>query len=190
MALDTKENRDSLIEVFPDLDDDPNFRILSPTTRQYNCIAWAMGYTNRWVQPFTSRPEHWWPDGVEHGVKCECLVAAFRHEGFEDAFDGGVEDGFDKVALYKKPDKDVWTHASRIIARGIEHSKFGNSFDGQHSEGVLCNTSSKWGDCSYGVVFKYMKRSRAYRRPEPAAGNIEVNLDLLNQMLGMPPADK
>ncbi len=51
MALDTPFNRQELIRAFPDLGADPNFHILSDTSDVYNCIAWAMGYEDRWVEP-------------------------------------------------------------------------------------------------------------------------------------------
>lgn len=67
MALDTSINRTILANVFPDLAKDTNFKILSECTDVYNCIAWAMGYTDRWVDHFKGAG-HWWPDGVDRNT--------------------------------------------------------------------------------------------------------------------------
>lgn len=139
MALDTPINRQALIKVFPDLKNDLNFTILSDVTYVYNCIAWAMGYTDRWVDPYVV-PGHWWPAGVARNLLSETLIEAFKSEGFELTDNYYPEEGCYKVVLYKKKDADQWTHAARVVTSEIEYSKFGEAWDGQHSHDVLCNT--------------------------------------------------
>lgn len=51
MDINSEENRKKLIELFPLLADDPNFKLESEATDVYNCIAWAMGFNDRWVAP-------------------------------------------------------------------------------------------------------------------------------------------
>lgn len=157
MDLDTAVNRADLINVYPDLAGDANFKILSEPTDVYNCIAWAMGYKDRWVD-FNEAPGHWWPEGVEKSLKCQALIDAFAAEGFELAEDCVPEDGYDKVVLYKYEDFGLWAHASRVLSAEIEHSKFGESWDGQHSHNVLCKTVIGRENDSYGVSFAFMKR--------------------------------
>ncbi len=174
--LNSSINRDALIKAFPDLKDDVNFEILSPQTPIYNCIAWAMQFDDRWVDPIKV-PGHWWPVGVAESMSPEALIQAFQAVGFTIAIDCKIEHGFDKVILYKNQITDQWTHASRIIKDSVEHSKFGEGWDGCHSINSIKGTI-------YGVPYCYMKRSSSYTIPtEKLQGNIEVNLDKLSILL-------
>lgn len=60
--------------------------------------------------------------------------------------------------LYKKESSEEWTHAARIVSDGIEHSKFGPAWDGQHSHNVLCKTGLGQEHQSYGVAYAYMRK--------------------------------
>ena len=183
MALDSKLNRQALMAVFPDLRGDGNFHIMSKPTPVYNCIAWAMGYTDRWVDHFVL-PGHWWPDGVERSGTTKSLVNAFIAEGFDVANDDMPEDGYEKVVLYKKHDSDEWAHASRILSADMEHSKFGQGWDAWHSHDVLLNTGSGYKDQSYGVAYAYMKRKNKIVT-HPSDGVISVNTDMLAKIRAM-----
>lgn len=174
MALDSQVNRSFLISIFPDLANDGNFRILSEWTSVYNCIAWAMGYVDRWVAPING-PGYWWPDGAERTMKPEALVQAFKLEGFESTDNPSAEKGYSKVVLYQNLAGDQWTHAARIISKEIEYSKFGSSFDGQHSHNVLCRTGPGYENQSYGKVFAYMKRLDAHLPLTKPRGSISVD---------------
>lgn len=179
MDLNTSINRIALIAVFPDLQNDDNFHILSPNTPIYNCIAWAMGYTDRWVDPVIV-PGHWWPDGVKRSSEPEALIDAFKAEGFEISDNPLPEEGYRKVVLYKN--NEQWTHASRLIAEGVEHSKFGESWDGKHSCDVLCKTGSGLSSYSYGNAYAYMKKPETKALERLPQGSISVNLDLLQKL--------
>jgi len=183
MALDTPINRYRLANVFPDLANDVNFKILSECTDEYNCIAWAMGYTDRWVDPYIGAG-HWWPMGVDRNAKPETLVAAFQAEGFEISDDCNIEEGYSKVVLYKKRGVEEWTHAARIVTSDIEYSKFGRAWDGQHSHGVLCRTGIGNEHQSYGIAYAYMKRRDDYIKEKLKAisGSISVNLENLAKL--------
>ncbi len=158
MDYNTGTNRDCLIDLFPKLGDDPNFVLLSDCDDTYNCIAWAMQYTDRWVMPgVKNEAGYWWPEAAESSMTPEALVQAFECEGFATAHDHTVRDGYDKVALYKALDDKgewVWTHATRIVAEGIEYSKFGEGWDGQHSLGALSGDPTS----VYGIPYAYMER--------------------------------
>lgn len=157
MAYNTNSARESLTrpDAFGDpLKNDPNFYLSSPCTFQYNCIAFAMGMMDRWVD-VASHPWHWWPP-IKKGLTKDHLKDAFLYFGFEECgLDDSFENEYDKVALYEKNDK--WTHAAKIVAEGIYHSKFGASFNGQHSRGNVL-------ELKYGTVYLIMKRlkSEAY----------------------------
>lgn len=182
-----------MISVFPDLKNDPNFDILSEPTREYNCIAWAMGFNDRWVAPAENSPGVWWPAEVELEMSPKALVRAFEAVGFVMCDDGQPEEGFDKVVLYKNPETDEWTHAARIISATTEYSKFGPMWDATHSHDVLFNTGDQYADQSYGKAYAYMKRPDSYNKGiGQVSGSVEINMEelskyglLLNKYPGM-----
>ncbi len=174
MAFDTEINRQALINVYSDLAGDSNFQILSARTPIYNCIAWAMGYDDRWVEP-VAYPGCWWPSNAQRGMSPEALISAFKAEGFELSENRFPEEGYSKVVLYKKADSEEWTHAARIITADIEYSKFGAEWDCQHSHNVLCNTTKGQEDLSYGVPYAYMKRKDTATSSSIVSGKITVD---------------
>lgn len=132
------------------LEQDPNFVLTSPTTYLYNCIAFALGMQDRWVDS-SELPWNWWPP-ITKGWREDDLVEAFKYFGFEEC---GMDDTFhpdyDKVALYHN--ERGWTHAARVVDNGIYHSKFGASYDGTHSSGNVLQAQ-------YGAVFVIMRRPK------------------------------
>lgn len=166
MYLNIKENRDCLICAFPKLGEDPNFIVNSPTTSIYNCIAFAMRLQDRWVAPSISCPGYWWPPIPECSMKKNSLVKAFEYVGFEVCDSCLMESGYDKVVLFCD-DNDNWTHVARIVADGIEHSKFGKGWDAFHSGNNIFIGSS------YGHEYAYMKRKISDRA---ISENLKVNI--------------
>lgn len=181
MALDSSINRSALIDIFPDLAEDKNFKILSEVTPIYNCIAWAMGYTDRWVDP-ERLTGHWWPEGVPREATPETLVAAFKAEGFEQSENGLPEEGYNKVVLYKKENAEEWTHAAQVVSTDIEYSKFGQAWDGQHSHNVLRKTTIGRERLSYGIAYAYMKKRKDVAPVSSISGNITVNQSKLAEL--------
>lgn len=151
MDYNTPGARESLtrVDVFgTPLEQDANFVLTSPFTYIYNCIAFALGMQDRWVDS-ADLPWHWWPP-VNKGWTESDLVAAFRFFGFEECgMDDSYHPDYDKVALYHNT--VGWTHAARIVADGVYHSKFGASYDGTHSNGNVLQAQ-------YGRVFVIMRR--------------------------------
>lgn len=181
--LNSLKNRNGLSNVFPDLKNDENFEILSPQTSKYNCIAWAMQLTDRWVSIY-DLPGYWWPDGVEKSMSSTALIQAFEAVGFVKCEDSRIEKGFDKVVLYRNEHTNQWTHAARVISETTEYSKFGQSWDGTHSHNVLCKTGLGYENQSYGVAYAFMKRSVEYKFPhEKLSGKIETDLSLLRGLM-------
>lgn len=170
MDINTEENRKILINLFPLLGNDQHYSLLSEATPVYNCIVWAMGYNDRWIDTYYS-PGHWWPDGVSRDTKPQSLIGAFIAEGFEVTDNSHYEDGYDKVVLFQR--NGMWTHASRIESDDTEYSKFGGLFDGVHSRNVFTNSL-------YGDEFAYLRRPIA-RRPDGTMvhGGISVHLENL-----------
>lgn len=87
-----------------------------------------------------------------------------------------------KVVLYKHNIYDIWTHAARLIAEGVEHSKFGGFWDGSHSCGVLFKTGSGRDLDSYGVPYAFMKRKEKNPTACITTGSIETDADLVQNI--------
>lgn len=154
MDYNTDSARESLTraDAFGDrLRNDPNFCLTSRATYQYNCIAFAMGMDDRWVDA-ADLPWHWWPP-VEKGMTVGHLVEAFRYFGFEECgMDDSIDEECDKIAIYQQAGN--WTHAARIVDDGVYHSKFGANCDGRHSRGDVLQAK-------YGDVVRVMCRLKA-----------------------------
>lgn len=177
MDYNTDSARKSLTseEAFgQNLKNDPNLCITSPQTFRYNCIAFAMGMDDRWVDS-VPLPWHWWPLNVPKEQSCAALKEAFVYFGFEDCgMDDTMEEDYDKVALYQKD--GFWTHAARVVDTGIYHSKFGSSYDGRHSNGDVLQKQ-------YGDVYVIMRRRKAdsvltEQRKGNAPGVIHLNVSV------------
>jgi hypothetical protein len=85
-----------------------NHRVTSPASPDYNCVAWSAGDVEHWWQPGI-----YWPTAVaadDFGIGA--LEQAFISLGFEDCRGGGLEVGFEKVALYGS--SLFYTHVERL----------------------------------------------------------------------------
>jgi hypothetical protein len=123
-----------------------NHRQTSPSTVDYNCIAWAAGDTGHWWQPGV----HWPIETPSEDYGIGVLVDAFKAIGFEPCSDGGAEPGFEKVALYGNT--FVYTHAARQLPGGKWTSKLGRSEDIEH------DTPDVVAGGIYGEVVEIMRR--------------------------------
>ena len=134
-----------LHRIFPKLRD---FRVTSPPSEVYNCIAWAAGINNDW----------WWPNGFDtwpSGAPMEetlpAFIAAFTPLGYEVCDDGALEDGVEKVAIYARPSGRV-THMARQLPTGRWTSKLGEAEDIEHG------SPDELEGAVYGAVVRYMRR--------------------------------
>src|SRR5687767_9085038 len=84
--------------LFPDLILD-GYRITSPQTQAYNCIAWAANVSDDWWWPDPCGL-HFWPDGILRLETVEAFVAAFESLGYWRCPTSELENNYDKVALY------------------------------------------------------------------------------------------
>jgi len=135
------------VAAFPRLSPQ-NHRVSSPATKDCNCVAWAAGDLTRWWQPGVFWPVQASPG--EFGI--DVLVGAFLALGYERCADGGLEPGFEKVALYA--DGQFYTHAARQVPTGKRTSKLGKSEDIEH------DTADDVSGGVYGSLFGFMKRTR------------------------------
>jgi hypothetical protein len=106
-----------------------NYRITSPASWEYNCIAWAVGISDRWWWPM---PGRYWPPDVPREETQDAFLAALGSRGFSRCSSSEVEPGLEKVVLYASG--TVPTHAARQISNGWWTSKLGPGFDIEHAD--------------------------------------------------------
>lgn len=121
-----KARRD-LLRSFPELRRSPNlkaspkWRLASPWSDSYQCVAWAACRTDRKWWPL-DHEEFYWPPGLPLVspapvgmaiyTPVDYLVQGFRTLGYEPCSDRGYEFGFQKVAIYANT-IDGATHMAR-----------------------------------------------------------------------------
>ena len=123
------------------------FRITSPATSDYNCIAWAAADTGRWWWP---NPFSYWPKEAPNQVTLSAFQAAFRSQGYEVCEDSSVEEGYEKVALYTLDGEPK--HAARQLPNGRWTSKLGPWKDIEHE------TPESLEGPEYGMLAVIMRR--------------------------------
>ena len=85
---------------FPRLHPD-NHEVTSPSSRRYNCIAWAAGDTGHWWWPDVDPDDAiFWPPGVPTEETLYAFVAAFATLGYFPCSGEEPEPGFERVALF------------------------------------------------------------------------------------------
>jgi hypothetical protein len=136
---------------FPDLNEQ-NHEVTSPSTNEYNCIAWAAGDQEAWWWPDSPDVGYsYWPPNVPRTATVLAFLLAYSTLGYARCEDGSLEQGFEKIALYVGVD-EIPTHAARQLPDGRWTSKLGGFEDITHTS-VEC----LHGD-SYGRVSVYLKR--------------------------------
>jgi hypothetical protein len=138
---------DRIEKAFPGLNSG-NYRLTSPHTVTYNCIAWAAGDTRRkwWPALFC-----YWPR-VKRETSISAFVEAYGTLGYKPVVDGRLEIGIEKIAIYVGPDGSP-LHAARQLASGKWTSKLGDWEDIEHTlEGLE-------GD-AYGKINCFLGRPR------------------------------
>jgi hypothetical protein len=123
-----------------------NHRITSPASPEYNCVAWSAGDIEHWWQPEIYWPVATPPDDYGLGV----LEQAFVSLGYEPCVDDGLEEGFEKVALYGGA--FLYTHVARQLPNGRWTSKLGRGEDIEH------DTPDDVAGGLYGEIQEFMKR--------------------------------
>jgi hypothetical protein len=128
------------------------YRVTSPRTRDYNCIAWAAGETHRWWWPDPD-PENdavYWPAGVPREETLPAFLAAFATLGYVPCAADAPEAGFDRIALFADT-AGVPTHAARQLPSGRWTSKLGFLEDIEHDLHDLSGAE-------YGAVVQILRR--------------------------------
>jgi hypothetical protein len=101
----------------------------------YNCIAWAVGDTERWWCPTGRRGISYWPKWVPRLLSVEAYIQALGTCGFTLCDDASLQDGIEKVALFARIEqgKLVPTHAALQLECGEWTSKLGTQEDVKHA---------------------------------------------------------
>ena len=128
------------------------YRVTSPRTREYNCIAWAATDVSRWWWPDDDPSDDvpYWPPGVAREETLPAFRAAFASLGYVPC---ATEEGFEKVALFTDAAR-VPTHAARQLANEHWTSKLGFLEDIEHKLHDLEGAT-------YGVVTQILRREIA-----------------------------
>lgn len=139
---------------FPNSYKEP-FKITSPNTWEYNCIAWSLEVKDLWYWP-GPHPKQYWPNDIPREVTVEAFVELYRKHDFEICDDGSFDKGFLKIALFVKDGAP--THAARQLGNDSWTSKLGPNIDVRHT--IEAMEGGKYGD-----VHLYMeKKISAFKR--------------------------
>lgn len=137
-----------LESVFPHLIGS-SYAITSPSTAEYNCIAWAAGDSERWWWPVAGSFAYW-PPNIPLQESLDAFIKAFGSIGFTPCGNADIEQGYEKIALYVDSNGKP-THAARQLPNGRWTSKLGKIEDIEHELDGLTGTV-------YGGVAQVLKR--------------------------------
>lgn len=129
------------------------WRITSPESDNYNCIAWAADDTSRWWEPTT--PFHW-PVEVPRKYTLTAYRMAFEALGYEVCGNRQLEPGYEKIAIYGLAGEPE--HAAKQMPDGSWSSKLGYLNDIVHAKLEALEGAD------YGFVEVVMRRP--LRKPE------------------------
>jgi len=89
-----------LESTFPNLVS-TGYRVTSPESIDYNCLAWVVGDQTKWWQPedgnYTGIPFYWHREGLYSTI--DTYLEQYRAEGFEITDSANFEPEFDKIAM-------------------------------------------------------------------------------------------
>jgi len=138
-------------KIFPNLGAN-DYEVKSPQAKEYNCIAWAAGVSNRKWWPKL----HYWPVVEETEESVEAFVRVFAKLGYEPCSSSNFEEGFEKVAIYADENNRT-KHMARQLASGSWTSKLGSEVDIEHTLDGLTGRE-------YGHVARILKRPKNVAR--------------------------
>ncbi len=127
------------------------YEVTSEPTGDYNCIAYAIGETDRWWTHVEGSDGYYWPEHASRTPSIVSLIEVFAGLGYAPCGDAGDEPGFRTVALYADQHGD-WTHAAVQLPDGGWSSKLGLFEDISH------RTPESLDPNFYGEVHCFMRR--------------------------------
>lgn len=102
------------------------YKVTSPDTIDYNCVAYAMEETGTWWWP-NPETESYWPPDIPRQETLEAFIQAFATVGYQVCQNAENETGFQKIAIYVLKGKP--THVARQLNNGHWTSKLGSNED-------------------------------------------------------------
>jgi hypothetical protein len=163
--------RDQLIALFPRLDKDPHFKITSPCTHEYNCIAWAALRNNIFWWPHQNvaiLDGVEWPFGLPLNSSLSNFISLYYHLEYEVCSSWKFENGLQKIALYVDQSNSQVTHAARQNFDGIWTSKLGSLQD------ILHTNPHSLEDSNYGLVTTIMSRKNSSYNASKVKKGVEL----------------
>jgi hypothetical protein len=128
------------------------YKITSPATIEYNCIAWAADDPEMWWWP-DPYYQYYWPPDVPRKATINAFVKAFETLGYMVCQTSTYVPGYEKIAIYAKTSGEP-THAARQLGSGKWTSKVGSLEDIEHDDHAGVNGET------YGSVVVFMKRPK------------------------------
>lgn len=126
------------------------YQITSEPNAEYNCIAYAVGETDRW---WTYLDGYYWPESASRGALVQSLIQAFSELDYELCPNAHEEPSYEKIALYADSAGE-WTHAAIQLPGGAWSSKLGEYEDISHQ------TPESLAGALYGGVHCIMRRRK------------------------------
>jgi len=127
-----------------------NHSITSASDSHYNCFAWAVNYTDRWLDP--EAPFGYWPTGITLRLTLNNLTAIYAEHGYSRCDSPDVEAGYEKIAIYTDR-RGLPTHAARQLSNGRWSSKLGELEDIEHHDLQALEGPG------YGSAVRYLRRT-------------------------------
>jgi hypothetical protein len=157
MGKGIEEIKELLLDIFPKLAQDKNFKITSKSSDDYNCIAWAYNIDDKWMWPNTGQNffldgVHYWPSDEILDCDVSHFIKAFELHGYRVCEFCNFDPQYRKIVLYVKDNSTECTHAAREKENGFWTSKLGRSVDIQHETPYTIESNY------YGKVFCFMKK--------------------------------
>ena len=136
----------SLLIYFPRLNSS-NYRVTSPKSGDYNCVAWAVGIDDQQIWPDGTddiEEEFVWPDDVRNDESVQAFIAYFESIGYSLCDNPTLEEGLMKIAVFIKD--NFPTHVSRQLPTGKWSSKMGvDDVDIEHDD-LDCISGAAYGE--------------------------------------------
>lgn len=142
--------RQLIKQTLPDLVEGVSFTFASPVDLNYNCLAWALSYDNRYLDKGNGC---YWPWDDCSAETAEGWACVCKHHNFTVVADGDISfvPGVEKIAILRNDDGDL--HAARQDSNGKWKSKVGFGPDIDHAD-------LKGIERAYGKVVIVLQKSR------------------------------
>lgn len=108
----------------------PPYKVTSPASREYNCVAWAVEENTRWWWP-DANDIYFWPQNAPRAETLDAFESAFGLLGYERCESTQLEDGWEKIAVFVGSNAKP-THVARQLNNSQWTSKLGSNVDIEH----------------------------------------------------------